>query len=341
MKKLIALSLATVFIVAGCNTGGGTQQAATPTAPAQETITLRLAEIHSADFPTTLGNFEFARLVGERTDGRINIEVFPGGQLGDETAVVQELVMGTIDFARVSVSPVTGFSPGLNAIMLPFIYRDSDHMWAVLNGPIGQQLLDEVAVESGSLVGLTWYDAGARHFYTSEALLETMDDFAGLRFRMQDAPLMQGIVTALGGHPVSMGMGDVHQALATGMVDGAENNIPSYESWSHYEVAPHLILTGHSRVPEILMASRATLDRLSEEDQAIVMQAAYEAQLYQRQRWIEREASSLEIVLQNPNVTITEVSPAEWQRFADAVQHLHVEFGAGHEALIQQIIDTP
>ena len=365
MKKILAtlLTFVMVFALTACAGGGGTAPAApapapapapaadggTTPAPAPEApadtaqapeIIMRLAEIHSADFPTTLGNFEFARLVNERTNGRIQIDVFPGGQLGDETAVVQELVMGTIEFARVSVSPATGFSPGLNAIMLPFIYRDSDHMWAVLNGPIGQQLLDEVARESASLVGLAWYDAGARHFYTHTHQLFTMDDFEGLRFRMQDAPLMQGIVTALGGSPISMGMGEVYQALATGLVEGAENNIPSYESWSHYEVAPYFLLTGHSRVPEILMASMQVMDRLSAEDQAIIRQSAEDASLYQRQRWIEREEYSLNIVRQNPDVVITEVPPEEWQRFADAVQHLHVEFGAGHEDLIQQIINT-
>jgi tripartite ATP-independent transporter DctP family solute receptor len=354
MKKILVLCLALsmVFVAACGGAGGGTtpppappaggSAAAETPAPAEtpaEQIVMRLAEIHSADYPTTLGNFEFARLVEERTDGRIRIEVFPGGQLGDETAVVQELLMGTIEFARVSVSPATQFSPGLNAIMLPFIYRDSDHMWAVLNGPIGTQLLEQVEAESGALVGLTWYDAGARSFYTSEPLA-TAADFAGLQFRMQDAPLMQGIVTSLNASPVSMGMGDVFQALSTGMVDGAENNIPSFESWNHFEVAPYLLLTEHSRVPEILMASKVVLDGLSAEDQQIIRQAAHEAQIYQRARWIEREEYSLNVAQGNPDVTITALTPEQRAEFVAAVEPLIIEFGAGHEELIEQIRNT-
>jgi len=355
--KVFAIMLAVVLMFSLVACGGQPETTPAPAAPApvetpdtseteepadtQEPAAVehifRLAETNAVDHPTNIGNLEFARLVEERTNGRIQIEVFPAGQLGDETAVVQELVMGTIDFGRVSVSPVSTFSPGLNAMQLPFLYRDADHMWAVLNGPIGEELLAEV--ESAGLVGLTWYDSGSRNFYTN-TLLETMDDFPGVRIRMMDNRLMMGIVEAFGGTPIAMGLGEVYGALQTGVIDGAENNVIAYESWSHYEVAPYMLMTGHLRIPEILMASRQAMQQLSAEDQAIIKQAAHEAQLYQRAYWTVREVTAMENVLQNPDVVITEMSSAEWQRMADAVAHLHAEFGEGHEELIERIINT-
>lgn len=360
-KKVLSVILIAVLVFTLTACGGGGQTAAStapaasaaPAAPAssaapaapessaapaaQATVTLRLAETNAADYPTNLGNLEFARLVGERTNGRIKIEVFPAGQLGDETAVVQELLLGTLDFGRVSAAPVAEFSPGINAIMLPFIYRDGDHMWSVLNGPIGEDLL--AAVESAGLVGLTWYDSGARNFYTSKHL-KTIDDFKGVKFRMMDSRLMMGIVTSLGGNPVAMGLGEVYGALQTGVIDGAENNIPAYHANGHFEVAPYLLLTGHLRVPELLMGSKTVIDKLSAEDQKIIKEAAYEAQLFQRKAWADREVVALDIIKQDPKVTITEVSPEEWQRFADAVAPLHKEFGAGYEDIMEQIKNT-
>jgi tripartite ATP-independent transporter DctP family solute receptor len=306
-------------------------------APAGAAITFRLAEIHSADYPTTLGNLEFARLVEERTNGRIKIEVFPGGQLGDETAVIQELIIGTIDFGRVSISPVAQFSPGLNALMLPYMYRDTEHMFAVLNGPIGTNLLN--AVEDAGLVGLTWYDAGARHFFANRPLTKAAD-LVGLKIRMQDNRLMIALSTALGASALSMPMGDIYGALQTGVIDGAENNVPSYASWGFYEVAPHFILNGHSRVPEILMGSKAVMDRLSPADVAIIKQAALDSQAHQKQKWLDYEEASIAKIKQNPNVVITEIGAAEWQVFADALADVIAEFGKGYEDIIEQIKNT-
>jgi len=300
-------------------------------------IVLRLAETNAPDHPTNIGNIEFARLIEERTEGRVRVELFPGGQLGDETAVLQELVMGTIDIGRVSVGPVAQFSPSFNAMMLPFLMRDSEHMWAVLNGPIGEEFM--ASLDPAGLVGLTWYDSGSRNFYTN-TLVETMDDFPGLRIRMMDSPLMMGIVSSLGASGVAMGLGDVYSALQTGLIDGAENNVIAYEIWSHYEVAPYLLMSGHLRVPEIMIASSSAMESLSPEDQEIIRRTAHDAQLYQRQVWIQQEQSALSNIMQHPDVIVTELSPVEWQRFSDAMAPIHAEFGEGYEDLIAQIINT-
>jgi TRAP-type C4-dicarboxylate transport system substrate-binding protein len=220
---------------------------------------------------------------------------------------------------------------------MPFLHRDSNHMWTVLNGPIGSGLMDDL--EGAGLVGLTWYDSGSRNFYTN-VLLSTVDDFPGVRIRMMDNPLMMSITSALGASGIAMGLGDVYSALQTGLIDGAENNVIAYESWSHYEVAPYLLMSGHLRIPELMVASGQVFNRLSAEDQEIIMQSAHDAQLYQRAIWIEREVTAMDMVMQHPDVVVTELSPAEWQRFADAMAPVHAEFGAGSEALIEQIVNT-
>lgn len=360
MKKLLSVILITVLalgLLVACGNGGGTQ-APEPTpdvdeaveenvveedveedepAPVADAIVLRLAETNAVDHPTSIANEEFARLVEERTEGRVRIDLFPGGQLGDETAVVQELILGTLDIGRISISPVAEFSPGLNALQLPFLYRDAEQMWAVLNGDIGTGLMEELG--SAGLVGLTWYDSGSRNFYT-DVLIETVEDFEGVRVRMMDSQLMMGIVYALGGSPVAMPLGEVYGALQTGVINGAENNMVAYEIWSHYEVAPYLLMSGHLRIPEMMVASEAALSRLSPEDRAILIEAAHDAQLYQRALWGEREAEALSIVMENPDVVITELSPAEWQRFSDAMSDLIEEFGEGLEDLIERIRST-
>jgi TRAP-type C4-dicarboxylate transport system substrate-binding protein len=157
---------------------------------------------------------------------------------------------------------------------------------------------------------------------------------------MQDSRLMMGIVTALGGNPISMPTGDTYSALQTGVVDGAENNIPSYDSFGHYEVAHYYSYTEHSRVPELLMMSKAVMDKLPAEDQAIIKQAARDTQAYQIQKWAEREVTSLETVQKNPNVQLIKIAPEEWAKFSAAMEPLHAEFGKGYEDIIEQIKNT-
>ena len=315
-----------------------TTEVAEPTVePAQEQIVFRLADNQPADYPTTLGDLEFARLVEEKTNGRIKIEVYYGGQLGDEKSTIEQVQFGAIDFARVSLSPIAEFAKELYALQMPYIYRDTDHEWKVLDGPIGDELLK--SVEKADLVGLTWYDSGSRNFYNSKREVKTIADLKGLKIRVQESQLMMGMVEALGASATPMAYAEVYSALQTGVIDGAENNWPSYISTAHYEVAKFITIDQHTMVPEIVIASADTMSKLSAEDQEIIKQAAKESTAFQKTEWETYSAKSIQDA-KDAGCTITELDAATVAEFQAAVQPLYDEFGKDYVDLIKRIQET-
>jgi len=246
-------------------------------------VVLRLAETHPKGYPTEMGDEEFARLVKERSNGRIVVEVYPGSQLGEEKAVIEQVQFGAIDLTRVSISPLASFVPKLNAFQMPYLYRDADHMWKVLKGPIGKELL--ASLEPFGFIGLGWFDGGSRNFYNSKKPVSKPSDLKGMKIRVQESELMMGLVQSFGAVPTPMPYGEVYSGLQTGVVDGAENNPPSYYSASHYEVAKYYTMDEHTMVPEIVIGSKISLGRLSPADQELIKQAAFDAIDYQREQW--------------------------------------------------------
>lgn len=299
-----------------------------------KTITLKLAENHPADYPTSMGDKEFARLVAEKSGGRITIEVFTGAQLGDERSVIEQLKIGGIDFARVSMSPMSAFAPQLNALQMPYLYRDAEHEWKVLKGEIGDEILS--SLDSKGFVGLTYYESGARNFYTTKKEVRTLADMKGLKIRVQESPLMMDLVKSLGAIPTPMPYGDVYSAMKTGIVDGAENNYPSYDSAAHFEVAKYYVIDEHNRVPEIVVASKKTMDKLSKEDQAIIREAAKESTEYQIEQWKSYEQKSEDKVKKAGSV-ITTLSAEEKQKFMDAMKPMYDKLPEDQKALVQRI----
>lgn len=361
MKKVLALALSMALIVTtftGCS-GNSSKNAPADSTATQETkeeaatteetkdaekteapaeqIVLRLSEAHPADYPTTLGDLEFARLVEERTEGRIKIEVYYGGQLGDEKSSIEQCQFGAIDFARVSLSPVAEFSKDLNALMMPYMYRDADHMWKVLDGEIGSELLK--SVEASDLVGLAFYDSGSRNFYNSKKEVKSVADLKGLKLRVQENQLMMSLVEALGGSPTPMAYAEVYSALQTGVVDGAENNFPSYVSSAHYEVAKYITIDEHSMIPEIVIGSLTTMEKLSPEDQEIIKQAAKDSEALEKEEWAKYSEKSLQDAT-NAGCTITYLDEAAIAEFKAAVQPIYDELGADYADLIKKIQET-
>lgn len=299
-------------------------------------ITLRLADNQPEGYPTVVGAREFARLVEERTDGRIVIQVYPGGQLGDESSTIEQLQFGALDFVRTSITPMGNFEPAMNVLALPFLYPSGDFMFAVLESEIGQQVKD--GLQEHGLVGLTWYDAGARSFYNNKREVTSPEDLAGLRIRVQESPLMMDLVRALGASPTPIEWGELYSALQTGVVDGAENNFPSYHANSHYEVAPYFTINEHTRIPELIVMSKLTWDRLSPEDREIIEQAAIDSTVVQRQAWEAMESEAREAVIAEGS-TITEISEEDQAKFQEAVMHLYDRYGAGYEDIIEAILN--
>ena len=304
MKKWMTLALALALVLCAATAGA---------------VTLKLSEVHAEGYPTTLADQEFARLVEERTDGRIRIDVYSGGALyGEETGAIEALQLGDLAFSRVSASPVSSYVPAMNAIQMPYLYKNADHMWAVLNGEIGQKMLSEVQASGSGLVGLCWYDAGARSYYTNKPVT-CVADMKGLKIRMQNNRMMVAMTNVLGGVGVTgIGPNEVYSAITQGTIDGAENNWPTYQNMGDYEAAPYYVLDKHTMVPEILLASEAVLAELDEADVEIIKACARETQEYEKQKWAEKEASSEQIV-RAAGCTITELTPEAFAEFQDAM----------------------
>ncbi|MBQ3826158.1 MAG: TRAP transporter substrate-binding protein [Spirochaetaceae bacterium] len=297
-------------------------------------MVLRYAEIQAQDYPTTQAAYKFAELVEQKTGGRIHIDVYHGGQLGDEKATIEQLVFGAIDFTRVSISPLSEFDKSLNVLSLPYLYKDAAQMWRVLDGDIGERFLSNV--ESAGLVGLSWYDAGARNFYNSKRPVTKLEDLKGLKIRVQESQIMMNMVSALGASATPMAYGEVYSGLQTGVIDGAENNWPSYDSVSHYEVAKYYCLDEHSRVPEMQLVSKITWNKFSDEDKKIIKECALESAKIERELWAEKEKASEEKV-KAAGAVITELEAGEKEKFQAAMAPLYAQFGQGYESLIKDI----
>ncbi|MDF1617285.1 TRAP transporter substrate-binding protein [Petrocella sp. FN5] len=316
----------TFILTTGCSDQGAT------VVKQPEVIYFRLAEIHPSDHPTTKADKEFARLVEERTKGRIIIKVYDSEQLGPEKAVLDQVRFGAIDFTRLSMGQVAEISPQLNVLQLPYIYRDSDHMWQVLNSDIGDFFLE--SIEDKGLIGLAWYDGGARSFYNSVREVKTLSDLEGLKFRVMESQLMVEMARALGTSVIPMAYGEVYSSIQTGVIDGAENNFPSYETSLHYEVAKYFTIDEHVRVPEMLIASKKILDRITEEDLEIIMACAKESEIYQRDKWRIEEKES-EKKLRELGSIITEIEDRE--AFVEAVRPLYDRYANDYLEIVKRI----
>lgn len=339
-KTLVAATcalLAAGLALTSCNekkSGAAGDSGSAKSAKSAEKMVLRYAENQAQDYPTTQAAYKFAEIVEEKTNGRIHIDVYHGGQLGDEKAVIEQLQFGAIDFTRVSISPLSEFEKSLNVLQLPYLYKDADQMWRVLDGPIGEKFLN--SMDKANLIGLSWYDAGARNFYNSKHPITKLEDLKGLKIRVQESQMMMGMVQALGANPTPMAYGEVYSGLQTGVIDGAENNWPSYDSVSHYEVAKYYVLDEHTRVPEMQLVSKITWDKFSDEDKAIIKEAAQESAKLERELWKAKEGAS-EAKVRAAGCVITELEPGEKEKFQAAMAPLYAQFGAGYEDIIKQI----
>ncbi|MEA2878388.1 MAG: hypothetical protein QOF14_3584 [Hyphomicrobiales bacterium] len=245
--------------------------------------TFRAADIQAENYPTVQAiKFMNDRLI-ERTNGRHRIAIFPARQLGEEEATIEQTRAGAIDIDRISIGPLASFIPPLRVLSLPFLFRSSEHFHKVLDGEIGEQIL--ASFESNGFVGLTYYDSGARSLYNRVRPVRTLVDLKGLRIRIQQSEIAAELVRALGAEPVVLAYGQVLTGLSTGLIDGAENNWPSYVTTDHYRAAPYYTPTEHTMLPEVLIMSKKAWDGLSPDDRAIFRNVARESAKFMRRQW--------------------------------------------------------
>jgi tripartite ATP-independent transporter DctP family solute receptor len=284
---------------------------------AGQEVRLRLAELHPSDHPTAKADYEFARLTRERSGGRIQISVYADSVLGQELEVLEQLKFGSIDIARVSLAAVSSYVPRLDALQMPYLYRDEDQMWRVLKGGIGKELL--ASVGQAGFVGLGWFEAGARNFYNARKEVRRPSDLAGLRIRVQEGGITDDIVAAYGAESVALAFGESYGAILRGSVDGAENNIPTYYSSRHYQIAKYYTLTEHARIPEIVVGSALSFSELTVADRELIAKAAMDTIDYQRAEWKKYEALAAD-KLRAAGVSIVPASdPASWRALVQPI----------------------
>ncbi len=262
---------------------------------------LKLAHGLDQGHPVNLAMEFMARRVAEESGGRVEIQVFPNGQLGGETSCLEQVQRGALDMTKSSTGPLESFVPCLAVFSLPYVFRDDKHCWRVLDGPLGARLLQ--AGTSRGLRGLCYYDAGARSFYTTRRPILRPDDLTAMKIRTQKSETAMSMVEALGATPTPIAWGELYTALQQGMVDGAENNLPSFYSNRHFEVCKHFSLDEHTRVPDMLVINTTVWNALPSQVQQWLQSAADESSRYQRRLWAEKNAAALQAI-QNEGVTV-------------------------------------
>jgi len=284
-------------------------------------LVLRVADSQPSDYPTVQALVYMGELLEEWTDGEIRLKIYPGGQLGEEKDTLELTVFGGIDINRVNLAPLNSIVAETIVLAMPFLFRSIAHMRATIDGPIGDEIL--AAFEPSGLIGLAYYDSGARSFYNTKRPIRTPADLVGLKIRVQNSDLFVEMVKALGGNPTPMGFGQVYESLVLGTIDGSENNWPSYESTRHYEAAPFYSLTQHTMTPEVLVMSRRRWKRLSNEQQTLIRRAAKASVAHMRTLWEQQVKRSRQIVLA---AGVNVIEDIDKQPFMRAVAPLYVSF---------------
>lgn len=284
--------------------------------------------IHVDGYPNTVAMDNFAKLLAEKTGGEITLQMFHGGTLGSQPDAIEQVRLGGLEIGNFNLGPIGPIAAEANVVSLPFIFKDVPHMFRVLEGEGGKMIADGMAAKG--LVPLAWYDAGARSFYNGEKPINAPEDVTGMKVRVMNNDLYSGMISQLGGNPSPMAFAEVYQALKTGVVDGAENNWPSYESTGHFEVAGFYSLSQHLIIPECICINADVYNGLSDDMKAAVSEAASESAALQHQLWNDREAASREKVVA-AGVTMNEI--ADKAPFQDAMGPVYEDYLADNPAL--------
>ncbi len=288
--------------------------------PRSDHIILRIAHSLPQTHPVHKAMEFMAEQLRQKSHGQVELKIYANSELGSEREIIELVQLGAIDMVKTSTSPLEGFVPVMAIFGVPYVFRDEDQYWRVLEGPIGQRLL--AASESKGLKGLCYYDAGSRSFYTKPRPIQRPEDLRGLKIRVQNSKTAVDMVKAMGGSPTPLSFGELYSALEQGVVDGAENNAPSFLSSRHYEICKYYSLDEHTRVPDIILISTATWKRLSPEVRKMVQEAATASAHFQRKLWAEKTREALKTV---SDAGVQIIHP-EKKPFQDAVQSMYREY---------------
>ena len=295
--------------------------------------TMKAADVHPPGYPTVVAVENMGKKLEAATNGRIKFQMFPNSVLGGEKEMIEQTQVGAIQVLRTSLGPIGPVVPEVNVFNMPFVFRDIPHMRAVIDGAIGQELLDKITASPAKLVGLAWMDGGSRSLYTKKPVRKP-EDLKGQKIRMMGNPVFVDTMNAMGGNGIAMGFGEVFSALQTGVLDGAENNPPSFYTTNHFKAgARYYTQTNHLIIPEILVMSKITWDKLSAADQALVKKTAREAQMEQRVLW-DQAVADYTAKLKTEGVEFIAIDN---KPFFDATAPVRAKYGSQYTDLMKRI----
>jgi tripartite ATP-independent transporter DctP family solute receptor len=331
MKSRLALLAAAALTAAAFSSGGA--------ALAQQKLVLKASDVHATGYPTVEAVENLGKKLEKATNGRLSVAMYPSMQLGGEKEAIEQAQVGAIAFARVSVGALGPVVDDLNVFNLPYVFRNTEHAQKVMDGPIGKELLDKVTNSGKGIVGLCWMDAGARSFYDTKHPIKNMADLKGLKVRVMGNPMFVDMANSMGANGIAMGYDQVFTSLQTGVIDGAENNPPSFVFDNHYQVAKFYTIDEHLIVPEMLVMSKKIFDSLSKDDQALLMKFSREAQMEERKLWEVYEKQAMDKAKAN-GVQVIQISAADKKQLQDAVKPVWDKYGPKYAATVKRIQDV-
>jgi tripartite ATP-independent transporter DctP family solute receptor len=317
--------------------GFGMAAALAPPTPAraQTKSVFKASDVQPPGYPTVVATENLGKKLEAATNGRLSVQMFPSMQLGGEKETIEQTQIGAVQMLRVSVGAMGPIVDDINVVNMPFLFKNTAHAQKMMDGPIGQELLDKItASPNAGLVALCWMDSGARSLYNTKKPIKSIDDIKGLKFRVIGNPIFVDMMNALGGNGVAMGYDQVFSALQTGVIDGAENNPPSYVFSNHYTAAKYYSLTEHLIIPEVLVFSKRAWTQLSADDQGLIKKFAREAQLEERELWNKYEQLAMDKA-KAAGSQIIEI--ADKAPFQNAVKPVWDKYGPKYQDMIKRI----
>src|ERR1700722_18417097 len=304
-------------------------------ASAQTKAVFKASYVQPPGYPTVAATESFGKKLEAATNGRLSVRMYPSMQLGGEKETIEQTQIGAIQLLRVSAGALGPIVDDINVVNMPFLFRDTAHAEKMMDGPLGQELLDKITANANAgLVGLCWMNSGARSLYNTKRPIKSIEDIKGLKFRVIGNPIFIDMMNALGGNGVAMGYDQVFSALQTGVIDGAENNPPSYVFSNHYTAAKYFLLTEHVIVPEVLVFSKKAWTQLSGDDQSLIKKFAREAQLEERELWNKYELQAMDKA-KAAGCQIIEI--ADKAPFQNAVKPVWNKYGPKYQDTIKRI----
>ena len=304
MKKIFGILTILMLLFTGCGNNSDSVKK------------LKLAHALTEGHPVHLAMVEFAKEVKDKTDGKVEILIFPNGQLGGEREITELMQAGAIDMIKTNAGPMESFAKEYSVLSLPYLFKDIHQNLAVLKSDIGEDILN-ATIDRG-FIGLTFYNSGTRNMYTKKPV-KSVADLNGMKIRVQTSKTMVKMTELLGGSQSPLSFGEIYTALQQGVVDGAENNLISYAESKHYEVAPYFTFDAHSISPDVMIMNTKAWNKLSEDEQKIIKQAALNSFDYQNKIWFETEDKLVDS-LKAQGVQFFEVDQNE---FVEKVQPLY------------------